>query len=342
MEYRKIGQSGLKVSELCLGTMTFGHGADQADAGRMVDMAFDAGINFFDTANTYGAGQSEVMLGKALRGRRRDVVVATKCFNPVGPGINDSGSSRLHIMNAIEDSLRRLQTDWVDIFYVHHVDVDTPLEETLAALDDLVAAGKVRYLACSNYEAWRLAEALWISDTRGLARFICYQPQYNLIVRDIETELIPLCQYKGVGVAAWSPLAGGFLTGKYQPGQRVLAGARSEEKWVFPARFLTASADETLCALLAVAAELGRSPAQVAIRWVVEQPAITSAIVGARTVEQLRDNLQAADWRLPPAAFARLTEVSQPPDRYPQAIERDLHERRVQAIGRAKPIVREP
>jgi len=334
MEYRRLGQSGLKVSELCLGTMTFGHGTDEATAKQMVDMAFEAGINFFDTANTYGAGQSEIITGKALGSRRREVVLATKLFNPTGPGPNDSGLSRVHIMNSVEDSLRRLQTDWIDIYYMHHVDTQTPLDETLRALDDLVRAGKVRYIACSNYEAWRTMEALWISDSRGWARFVCYQPQYSLIVRDIELELIPLLQYKGLGVVVWGPLAGGFLSGKYQPGQRALAGTRSEEQWVFPAQFLDDVADEILAALLDVADDLERSPSQVAIRWVLDQPVVTSVIVGARTVEQLSDNLGAAGWRLPDAARARLNEVSQMPERYPQTVAHKVHERRAAALGR--------
>jgi aryl-alcohol dehydrogenase-like predicted oxidoreductase len=342
MEYRNLGQCGLKVSELCLGTMTFGHGTEEADAKQMVDLALDTGINFFDTANTYGAGRSEIMLGKALKGRRRDVVVATKFFNPTGPGPNDSGMSRVHIMNAVEDSLRRLQMDWVDICYIHHVDAQTPLDEMLRALDNLVRQGKVRYIACSNYEAWRLMEALWISDTRNLARFVCYQPQYNLVVRDIELELIPLCQYKGLGVVVWGPLAGGFLTGKYKPGQRKLTGTRSEENWVFPERFLDTGADEILETLLDLAAGLKHTPSQVAIRWAVEQPAITSAIVGARTLNQLRDNLGATGWKLTDDAREQLDEVSQLPDRYPQAIERDIQERRDGAIGKLKPIPTAP
>ncbi|MDQ1301027.1 MAG: hypothetical protein QG637_948 [Chloroflexota bacterium] len=333
MEYRRLGQSGLKVSELCLGTMTFGHGTDEATARQMVDLAFEAGINFFDTANTYGAGQSEIMTGKALAGRRREVVLATKFFNPTGPGPNESGTSRVHIMHAAEDSLRRLQTDWIDIYYVHHVDEQTPLEETLRALDDLVHAGKVRYIACSNHEAWRLMEALWISDTQRLARFVCYQPQYSLIVRDIELELIPLFQYKGLGAVVWGPLAGGFLSGKYQPGQRSLAGTRSEEQWVFPEQFLDDGADEILETLLAVADDLARSPSQVALRWVMEQPAITSVIVGARTVEQLSDNLAATGWRLPDEARARLSEVSQMPERYPQTVAHKMYARRAAALG---------
>jgi len=342
MEYRRLGQSGLKVSELCLGTMTFGHGTDEATARQMVDMAFDAGINFFDTANTYGAGLSEIMLGKALKGRRREVVLATKFFNPTGPGPNDSGMSRVHIMNSVEDSLRRLQTDWIDIYYMHHVDVQTSLDETLRALDDLVRAGKARYIAVSNYEAWRTMEALWISDSHGWSRFVCYQPQYSLIVRDIELEILPLCQHKGLGVVVWGPLAGGFLSGKYRPGQRVLAGTRSEEKWVFPERFLDDVADEILETLLEAADELARSPSQVAIRWVLEQPAVSSVIVGARTVEQLRDNLAAAGRRLPDDARARLTQVSQMPERYPQTVAHAVEERRVAAVGKQQRIALAP
>ncbi|MCH8295875.1 aldo/keto reductase, partial [Candidatus Poribacteria bacterium] len=275
MEYRRMGRSGLKVSEVCLGTMTFGHGTDEAEAKRMVDLSFDAGVNFFDTANSYAEGQSEILLGKALKGRRRDAVVATKFFNPMGSGPNDSGMSRVHIMQAIEDSLERLQMDYVDLYYIHHVDSQTPLEEMLRALDDLVHQGKVRYIACSNYQAWRLSEALWTSDTGNLARFECYQPQYSLVVRDIEQELIPLCQFKGLGVVVWSPLSGGFLSGKYKPGERMVQGTRSEEAWAYPQRSFAANADETLTTLLEVADDLGRSPAQVALRWVLEQPAIT-------------------------------------------------------------------
>lgn len=332
MDYRRMGRTGLKVSEVCLGTMTFGHGTDEAEARRIVDLAFDAGVNFFDTANSYSNGESEALLGKALEGRRRDAVVATKFFNPMGPGPNDSGTSRVHVIRALEESLRRLRMDHVDLYYIHHVDTQTPLEEMLCALNDLVRQGKVRYPACSNYEAWRLMEALWISDTRGWARFECYQPQYSLVVRDIEQELVPLCRCKGVGIAAWSPLAGGFLTGKYRPGDRSVSGVRSEEQWAYPERCFAANADGTLSALLEAAAELGRSPAQVAVRWVLEQPGVTSAIIGARTAEQARENLPAGSFRLPPDALERLDAVSALPDRYPQSMERNMHERRDQAV----------
>jgi aryl-alcohol dehydrogenase-like predicted oxidoreductase len=332
MEYRRMGRTGLKVSELCLGTMTFGHGADQAEATRMVDLAFDAGINFFDTANTYGNGESETLLGKALGDRRADAVLATKFFNPVGPGPNDSGMSRVHIMNAIEDSLRRLGTDHVDLYYIHHVDVQTPVEEMLRAMDDLAHSGKVRYIACSNYQAWRLCDALWISQSHGLARFECYQPQYSLVVRDIEQELVPLCVEKGLGIVVWSPLGGGFLSGKYAPGQRSQAGTRSEESWAYPQRYFAESADETLKVLTEVSRELGREPSQVAVRWVVDQPGITSAIVGARDAGQLRTNLGASGWRLEGEPLARLSEVSGLPDRYPEAMESAMVERRDEAV----------
>ena len=332
MEYRRMGRTGLKVSEICLGTMTFGHGTDQAEATRIVDLALAAGVNFFDTANAYGGGQSEVLLGKALQGRRRDAVVATKFFNPMGSGPNDSGMSRLHIMQAIDDSLRRLQMDYIDIYYIHHVDTQTPLEEMLRTLDDLVHVGKVRYIACSNYQAWRLMDALWISDVKNLARFECYQPQYSLVVRDIEQEIVPLCEAKGLGVVVWSPLAGGFLSGKYQPGQRMATGARSQEGWAYPQQYFAANADESLRVLLDIAQQLGRSPAQVALRWVLDQPGITSAIIGARTVAQAHDNLLAGGWRLPAEALARLNQVSHLPDRYPESMEKNMHERRNSAV----------
>lgn len=332
MNYRRLGRTGLKVSEICLGTMTFGHGADAAEAGRIVDLAIGAGVNFFDTANSYADSASEKILGETLRGRRSNAVVASKFFNPMGGDVNSSGTSRFHILQALEDSLRRLQTDYLDVYYIHHVDTQTPLDETLRALDDMVRQGKVRYTACSNFEAWRLMEAVWLSDVKGWERFAAYQPQYSLVVRDIEQEIIPVCRLKGIGVVAWSPLGGGFLTGKYGPGQRTVRGTRSEERWAFPGSYFAANADETLATLLDVAAELGRSPAQVATRWVLDQPATSSAIVGARTEGHARENLGAAGWSLPEEALLRLDRVSRLPDRYPKAMEADMHERRNSAV----------
>ena len=333
MEYRFLGSSGLRVSEVCLGTMNFGATTkDQGEATRIVDVAFEAGVNFVDTANSYAGGQSEIMLGEALKGRRDGVVLATKFTNPMGGGPNDSGMSRKHIMDAIEGSFKRLQTDYVDILYIHHVESRAPLEEALRAMDDLVHQGKVRYVACSNYEAWRLMEALWVSDSNGLARFVCYQPQYSLVVRDIEQELVPACMYKGVGIVCWGPMASGFLTGKYKPGQRRVAGTRSAEGWIFHERFFAPNADETLAELLKVADEVHRSPAQVALRWALDQPGITSVIAGARTADQFRNSCGASGWQLSAEQNARLREVSYVPPRYPLSMEGGADQRRDAAI----------
>ncbi len=321
MEYRQVGRSGLKVSEICLGTMTFGHGTDEKESAAMVARALDLGVNFFDTANSYADAQSERLLGKALSGRRDRAVVATKFYNPMGGGPNDSGMSRYHIMNAIDASLKRLDMDHVDIYYIHHVDQQTPLDEMLGALDDLVHAGKVRYIACSNYEAWRLMDALWTSDANGLSRFICYQPQYSLVVRDIEVEIVPACARTGLGVVTWSPLAGGFLSGKYAPGERSKHGTRSEQKWAYPDAYFAPNADDILATLLDVADSLGKTPAETALRWILERPVITSVIVGARTVDQFDANVRASAWRMPDDALARLTDVSAPRIPYPQAME---------------------
>ncbi|MFW5743446.1 MAG: aldo/keto reductase [Spirochaetota bacterium] len=332
MEYRQVGRSGLKVSELCLGTMTFGHGTDQAEAKRMVDRAFDAGMNFFDTANSYADAQSEVFLGKALEGKRDHAVVATKFYNPTGSGPNDSGMSRYHIMNTVEASLKRLGMDHIDIYYIHHVDQQTPIEEALRALDDLVHQGKVRYIAVSNYEAWRLMDALWTSEANGLAKFVCYQPQYSLVVRDIELDILPACAHKGLGVVTWGPIGGGFLSGKYKPGERTKSGTRSEEGWAYPGEFFAPNADETLSVLLGIAEELGRSPAQVAIRWLLERPHITSVITGARTLEHFENNVGAAGWTMPKEAYDRLTDVSAPRVKYPEAMEWTRDASRLSAI----------
>lgn len=334
MEYRQVGVCGLKVSELCLGTMTFGHGTGEAEAKNMVSAALDAGVNFFDTANSYADAQSETILGRALEGRRGQVVLATKFYNPMGSGPNDSGMSRYHIMNAVEASLSRLGTDHIDIYYIHHVDQETPIEEMLRAVDDLVHQGKVRYIACSNYEAWRLLEALWISRSNGLAEFICYQPQYSLLVRDIEATLIPACKAKGLGIVCWSPLGGGYLSGKYQPGTTTLDGTRSAEGWAYPDKFFHEDRDAIVETLLAVASELNRPTAAVAIRWVLEHPDITSAIVGARTMEHLATNLGAIGWRLPQRALDRLNRVSEPRVPYPESMEWTRDSQRLSAIER--------
>ena len=332
MDYRNLGRAGLKVSEICLGTMTMGNGADQTEASRMVDAAFDAGVNFFDTANAYVWGKSEAMLGVALKGKRNKAVVASKVFNPMGPGPNDSGGSRLHIKQEIEASLKRLQTDYIDIHYIHHVDHQTPIEETLRAFEDLVREGKILYTACSNFEAWRLIETMWIAKSHGWDPFVAYQPQYSLVVRDIDEEIVPALQLKRLGCVAWSPLGSGYLTGKYTPGSLKVQGSRSAEGWGFQSRFFAPNHAEILQTLLDVAKEIGRTPAQTALRWVMDQPFMTSAIVGARNAEQLGDTLKAGGWRLPKEALEKLNKVSARPWRYPRAFEEPMPERRAAAV----------
>lgn len=332
MEYRNLGRAGIKVSEICLGTMTFGNGADQEGATRMVHAALDAGVNFFDTANAYVWGKAEAMLGVALRGKRHQAVIASKVFNPMGPGPNDSGGSRLQIKQEIEASLKRLQTDYIDIHYVHHVDHETPIEETLRAFEDLVREGKILYTACSNFEAWRLIDALWIAQSNGWDKFVAYQPQYSLVVRDIDEEIVPACQAKGLGIVAWSPLASGYLAGKYPPGSLKVEGTRSAEGWGFQARFFAPNHAEILQTLLDTARDIGRTPAQTALRWVMDQPFMTSAIVGARNPEQLAETLQAGGWRLPEEALGKLNKVSARPHRYPRAFEDPMPERRKAAV----------
>ena len=332
MDYRNLGRAGLKVSEICLGTMTFGNGADQAEASRMVDTALGAGVNFFDTANSYVGGTSETMLGEALKGKRHEAVIASKVFNPMGHRPNDSGMSRLHIKQQIEGVLKRLQTDYVDLFFIHHVDHQTPLEEMLRAFDNLVREGKVLYTACSNFEAWRLMEALWLSDSKGWERFACYQPQYSLVVRDIDEEIVPVLKLKGLGCVAWSPLGSGYLTGKYAPGSLKVQGSRSAEGWGFQSRFFAPNHADILQALLDTAKEIGRTPAQTALRWVMDQSFMTSAIVGARNAEQLKETLQAGGWRLPATALEKLHMVSAQPHKYPRAFEDPMPARREQAV----------
>jgi aryl-alcohol dehydrogenase-like predicted oxidoreductase len=226
MNYRQLGKAGIRVSPLCLGTMMFGNQTDEAESVRIMHKALDQGINFFDTANMYNAGQSETAVGKAIAGRRDNVVVATKGRQKIGEGPNDWGAGRGHLMRELDRSLMRLSTDFVDIYYVHAPDEETPMEETLRALDDMVRFGKF-YIACSNFRAWRLCEALWISDKLNLNSFACVQPLYNIVNRDIEVELLPLCKEHGIGVVSYSPLARGILSGKYRPGQAYPEGSRA-------------------------------------------------------------------------------------------------------------------
>jgi aryl-alcohol dehydrogenase-like predicted oxidoreductase len=325
MNYRKLGRTGLKVSEVCMGTMTFGGVTDEAEAGRIFERCLDRGVNFFDTADVYTQGRSEESLGKLIQGKRDGLVIATKVFNPTGPGPNDTGLSRKHILQACEASLRRLGTDYIDLYQVHWDDSETPLEETLSALDQLVREGKVRYIGASNYTAWRLSEALWTSETHGLARYDCLQPLYNLIERGLDAEMLPLCRAKGVGVIVWSPLASGWLTGKYRG--EVEGDARLKDA-SRPQMGAAVDRDRILDALIQTAEALGASPAQVALRWVMDQEGITSVIVGARNLGQLDDNLGSLDITLDRDAWKTLDRASRLPLTYPAATGVIMEQRR--------------
>jgi aryl-alcohol dehydrogenase-like predicted oxidoreductase len=309
MEYRRFGRTGLRVSRLGLGCGGFGGvGSDPSLAGRgedepaafaIMDRALELGINYFDTADSYGGGRSEEMIGRWLRSRgtRDQVVLSTKVFNRTGPGPNDAGLSRRHVMRAVDESLRRLQTDWLDLYVTHEVDPETPLDETLRALDDLVRQGRVRYLAASNTEAWRLARALWVSDGRGLARYDGVQNEYNLLHRGIEAEVLPLAADQGLAVTPFSPLAGGFLTGKYALGGGHPPGSRMTLRPEPYADLMTGATFRAIGALRAEAAERHVSMGALALAWVHRHPLVTAALVGPRSPAQFEvavESLQVA------------------------------------------------
>jgi aryl-alcohol dehydrogenase-like predicted oxidoreductase len=306
MEYRKLGFTGLKVSELCLGSMQFGWTADESLSHQILNAAIEAGINFIDTADIYSSwadgnpgGVSEQIIGNWLRKfkiPRDQVIIATKVRGQMGDGPNDQGLSRAHILNAVEASLKRLGTEYIDLYQVHWYDEDTPIEETLTALDDLVREGKVRYLGASNYPAWRLMQALWTSDKTGLARYDSLQPHYNLIHRDeFERELSEVCQTYGIGVIPYSPLAGGFLTGKYRKDDPIPKSVRAEGA---KRRYFNDYGWNVLEAVEQVAIEKGNSASQIALGWLLSDEIITSPIIGPRNLEQLNDNLGAIGLRL--------------------------------------------
>ena len=311
MDYRFLGRTGLKVSQLCMGTQTFGWGADEPAAHRMASMFVDAGGNFLDTSNIYNEGQSETMLGNwlSLQPDRSRLVIATKVFFPVGDGPNDTGLTRKHIFTQVEGSLRRLQTDYIDLYQMHCWDASTPLDETLRALDDLVRAGKVRYIGASNHAAWLLTKALWISDKHSLARYDCIQPHYNLLNRaEVEPDLAALCLDQGIGMIPYSPLAGGFLTGKYTretvpPDSR---GAQNERI----AGYRTEQNFRIVDALHEMGEQRGATVAQMALAWLLTQPFVTAPIVGANTVAQLEESLGAVDLRLTEDEMLRLDELT--------------------------------
>ena len=323
MKYRQLADTGVFVSELCLGAMTFGGrggmweviaGLDQTGVDTIVHRSIEAGINFIDTANVYAQGESETLLGQALKGRRHEVVLATKVRGRMGKGANDVGLSRLHIMQAVEASLTRLGTDYIDLYQVHRFDALTNLEDTLRALDDLVRSGKVRYIGCSNYAAWQIMKALAISKEQHLERFRCTQSYYSLAGRDLEREIVPLLKDQNLGLLVWSPLAGGFLSGKFTRNGGDEAARRAS--FDFPP-VNKEKAFDIIDVLVRIAGARGVSAAQVAIAWLLAQPVTTSVIIGARKLSQLDDNLKAVELTLSAEELAELAAVSRRAPEYP-------------------------
>ncbi|MCU1222292.1 MAG: Aryl-alcohol dehydrogenase [Edaphobacter sp.] len=327
MEYKTLGNTGLLVSTLCFGTMTFHGGTgifkaigtvDQAGADDLIKACIEGGINFFDTADAYSEGESEKTLGQSLKNlniARKDVIIATKVFGRVGPGRNDVGASRGHIMDAVDASLRRLQTDHIDLYQIHGNDSITPVEETLRALDTLVQQGKVRYIGVSNWQAWKIAKALGISDSRNLARFDTLQAYYSIAGRDLERELVPLLEAEKTGLLVWSPLAGGLLSGKFSRENQKPEGSRRSE-FDFPI-----VDKERTWKILDVMAPIAKahdcSPARISLAWLLAKPVVTSVIIGAKRLDQLQDNLAAVDLMLTEDEIKQLDEVSALPPEYP-------------------------
>lgn len=326
MEYRKLGHSGLHVPVLSLGTGTFGGtneffgrwgDTDVKEASRMIDACLDAGVNFFDTANTYSAGDSETILGKALEGKRDKVLISTKATFPVGDGPNDRGSSRYHLIRACEDSLRRLDTDHIDLYFMHGFDAMTPIEETLHALDDLVRSGKVRYIGCSNFSGWHVMKALATSEKYGLGRYAVYQGYYSLIGRDYEWELMPLALDQNLGLMVWSPLGWGRLTGKIRRDKPMgegriksggdVGGPQIDDEYLY----------SVVDVLLEIAEETGKSVPQIALNWLLQRPSVVNVVIGARNEKQLQDNLGAVGWKLTADQMARLNKASHRHPAYP-------------------------
>ena len=309
MDYVRLGRTGLKVSRVCLGTNMFGAGyVNDARATSVIDRAIDVGVNFIDTADAYNAGHSEVVVGKAVRSRRHEFVVATKGFIATGGGPNDVGLSRKHLIDAVEGSLRRLGTDYIDLYQVHYFDPETPLEETLGTLDDMVHAGKIRYVGCSNFAAWQLTKALWVSDKNGLERFESVQPEYNLGKRDIEGELFDVCADQGVGVTPYQVFMGGVLTGRYDPSSPPPGDSHMASRHAQRAKdtYWNDRVFGIVEVLRETAAELDISVPQLLIGWALSRPQVTSVIVGASRPEQVESNAEAAAIELPPELVSRL------------------------------------
>jgi aryl-alcohol dehydrogenase-like predicted oxidoreductase len=351
MKYATLGSTGLLVSKLCFGTMTFGDGrgifkaigaVGQAAADELVKTSIESGINFFDTADAYTEGESEKILGQSLKNlkiARQHVVIATKVYSRVGPGRNDIGASRGHIMDGVEASLRRLQTDHIDLYQIHANDLLTPVEETLRALDTLVQQGKVRYIGCSNWQAWKIAKALGICELKNLAQFDTLQAYYSIAGRDLEREIVPLLESEGVGLLVWSPLAGGLLSGKYSRTNQKPADSRRTE-FDFPI-----VDKERAWRILDVMAPIAKahdcSPARVSLAWLLTKPVVTSVIIGAKRPDQLQDNIAAVELTLTQDELQRLDEVSALPPEYPGWLLQFLGADRLEAVDNLKKF-REP
>jgi len=316
MEYRRLGRSGLNISKIVLGTMNFGNPTDQDESMKIIDRAIDAGINLFDCADIYAGGESERILGEALKrnGKRKEVFVVSKVFMSTGQGPNDGGNSKHHIMEACESSLKRLKTDYIDIYFLHRTDFNVPQEESLAALDILVKQGKVRYIGCSTHPPWRTVEALWIADKHHFPKFVCEQPPYNLLDRRIEIEIIPMCRNYDLGIISWSPLAQGVLANRYDDPNNLPSKSRGTQKSFYAER-ITKKGIQIAVELSKRAKTLGLTTAQLAVTWVLHQPGITGTIIGPRTLQHFEELAGARDFKLeeddlafcdtlvPPAAF---------------------------------------
>lgn len=312
IQYRLLGKTGVTVSSLCMGTMTFGKEADEAASAAIFARCREVGINFFDTANVYTGGRSEQVLGKLMAGCRNDLVIASKVAGAAGEGPNNRGLSRRHMMLAVEDSLRRLNTDRIDLYYLHQFDPSVPIEEPLRALDDLARQGKIVYPAVSNWAAWQIAKGLGLQTLHNLAPFVCIQPMYNLVKRQAEVEILPLAQGEGLGVVSYSPLGGGLLSGKYGSKTRPAQGRLLENK-MYVKRYGDPGYYEVADRLITMAEAMGVEPAALAVAWVMAHPAVTAPIIGARSLEQLNGSLAALDIDMTPELRAEISALSPEP-----------------------------
>jgi aryl-alcohol dehydrogenase-like predicted oxidoreductase len=336
MDYRTLGSAGLKVSTLCFGTATFGGGnqffkawgsTDVEEARRMIGLCLDAGINVFDTADIYSEGLSETIFGKAIEGKRHELLISTKATFRLGKGPNDVGSSRHHLIEACENSLRRLGTDYIDIYHMHGFDALTPVDEVLYTLDNLVRTGKVRYIACSNYSGWHLMKSLSTSEKHGWAKYVSHQVYYSLIGRDYENELMPLGFDQNIGAMVWSPLGWGRLTGKIRRGQPLPKESRLHETADFGPQAPEEYIYKVVDAIDLVAKETGKSVPQIALNWLLRKPTISTLVIGARNEEQLKQNIDAEGWKLTPEQVAKLDEASASPVPYPYWHQRQFQDR---------------